>query len=246
MDPDYRRFLKADDWDLRGQVVSDQQKRMPYPPLEEPPPLDAPQFDLPDPEASMLGEMPVREVIRRRQSHRDFRAEPLTLEELAYLCWATQGVRAVAASGAALLRTVPSGGSRHPFETYLAVRNVASLTPGLYRYLSLSHRLCLLRPGDLTAEAVAACRGQRMVALCAVLFVWAAVPYRTEWRYPLVAAKLIAQDSGHVCAHLYLACESIGAGCCAVGAYDQAKMDAFIGLDGERMFCVYAAPVGKV
>jgi SagB-type dehydrogenase family enzyme len=246
MGPDARRFLKADDWALFRATQSDQQKRMPYPPLEEPPPPGAPLFDLPAPEGFSLGEMSVREAIRRRESRRGFSAAPLSLEELAYLCWATQGVRAVAASGAAVLRTVPSGGCRHPFETYLAVRNVAGLDPGLYRYLSLSHRLCLVRSGDLTAEAVAACSGQRMVANCAALIVWAAVPYRTEWRYPLVAAKLIAQDSGHVCAHLYLACESIGAGCCAVGAYDQTRMDAMLGLDGECMFSVYAAPVGKV
>jgi predicted Zn-dependent peptidase len=58
--------------------------------------------------------------------------------------------------------------------------------------------------------------------------------------------KDILLSCGHICQNLYLACESIGAGCCAVGAYDQAKMDAMLGLDGERMFSVYAAPVGKV
>ena len=42
-----------------------------------------------------------------------------------------------------------------------------------------------------------------------------------EWRYSLAAHKVIAIDVGHVCQNLYLACEAIGAGTCAVAAYDQ-------------------------
>jgi SagB-type dehydrogenase family enzyme len=80
----------------------------------------------------------------------------------------------------------------------------------------------------------------------AVTFVWTAIPYRTAWRYRILSPKIIAQDSGHVCQNLYLACEAIGAGTCAIGAYDQAKMDAALNLDGEREFTIYVAPVGKI
>jgi nitroreductase len=80
----------------------------------------------------------------------------------------------------------------------------------------------------------------------AVIFIWTAIPYRTEWRYTVVAPKIIAQDSGHLCQNLYLACEAIGAGTCAIGAYDQARMDAFLGVDGEEELTLYLAPVGRV
>lgn len=49
-----------------------------------------------------------------------------------------------------------------------------------------------------------------------------------------------------MCQNLYLASESIGAGTCAIGAYDQAKMDRALGLDGEEEFTIYVAPVGKI
>ncbi len=62
----------------------------------------------------------------------------------------------------------------------------------------------------------------------------------------MISPKLIAQDSGHVCQNLYLACEAIGVGTCAVGAYNQKEMDKIIGVDGEEEFTVYTAPVGKV
>jgi nitroreductase len=51
-------------------------------------------------------------------------------------------------------------------------------------------------------------------------------------------------DAGHVCQNLYLACEAIQAGTCAIGAYDQAAIDAFLKLDGMDEFVVYLAPVG--
>ena len=51
---------------------------------------------------------------------------------------------------------------------------------------------------------------------------------------------------GPVRQNLYLACEAIGAGTCAVGAYGQDEMDAFVGVDGVDEFTIYVAPVGKI
>jgi len=66
-----------------------------------------------------------------------------------------------------------------------------------------------------------------------------------EWRYGLAAHKVIAIEAGHVCQNLYLACEAIGAGMCAMAAYDQEKMDEFLGVDGEDEFAIYLASVGR-
>jgi len=49
-----------------------------------------------------------------------------------------------------------------------------------------------------------------------------------------------------VCQNLYLACEAIGAGTCAIAAYDQQGMDRLLRIDGREEFAVYLAPVGKV
>jgi hypothetical protein len=63
---------------------------------------------------------------------------------------------------------------------------------------------------------------------------------------PEAAYKVIALDAGHLCQNLYLACEAIGAGTCAIAAYDQDRADELLGVDGEEEFSVYLAPVGKV
>ena len=57
---------------------------------------------------------------------------------------------------------------------------------------------------------------------------------------------MIALDAGHLCQNLYLASEAIGAGACAIGAYDQVKADALLDVDGEDEFVIYVAPVGKI
>ena len=215
--------------------------------MQKPYPEDVELIDLVSPEELQVGNAPLIDVIRSRVSHRAYTDEFLTLEELSFLLWATQGIREVAENGKYTRRTVPSGGARHSFETYLLVDRVAGLEPGLYRYLPLEHRLYFLDSIDDFSEKVSeGCRDQKFVGKAALVFAWTTIPYRAEWRYGHIAHKMIAMDSGHVCQNLYLACGAIGAGTCAVDAYNQAKMDALVGVDGEDEFVVYVAPVGKV
>lgn len=219
---------------------------------EPPPPVQKPAADgahlisLPPPEEWQVPSCDLATAIARRQSHRRFLHAPLSIESLAFLLWNSQGVRA-RLHEAAVLRTVPSAGCRHPFETYLAVLNVATLTPGIYRYLPLDHALIIERtPDQLAARLVAAVRGQRFAADAAVTFIWTAIPGRTEWRYAEASYKVIALDAGHVCQNLYLACEATGTGTCAIAAYQQELADELVGADGSDEFVVYLAPVGHV
>ena len=177
---------------------------------------------------------------------RRFGDRPLKLVELSFLLWATQGVRQQL-NEATALRTVPSAGARHALETYLCVSRVDGLEPAVYRYLPLEHELLLeSQAPNLRQQLAAATFGQSFVGNAAVAFVWTTIPYRMEWRYGLAAHKVIALDAGHVCQNLYLACESIGAGTCAVAAYHQQLMDRLIGVDGNDEFVIYLAPVGKL
>jgi len=94
-------------------------------------------------------------------------------------------------------------------------------------------------------KAAIACFGQGFIATAAVTFFWTAIPGRMEWRYDLAAHKVIAIDAGHVGQNLYLAFQSIGAGCCAIAAYDQEACDELLGVDGDEEFTIYLVPVGK-
>jgi len=216
------------------------------PPVQKPTQPDSRIIPLPARHEWSIKAYDLQTAIADRESHRRFTGEYLSLDELAFLLWSTQGVRAVLHE-AAVLRTVPSAGCRHPFETYLGVLKVAGLDPGLYRYLPLDHALVHERDlPNLPANLTAACRGQAFAGQAAVTFIWTAVMARTEWRYAEASYKVIVLDAGHVCQNLYLACEAIGCGTCAIAAYNQDLADELVAVDGNEEFTVYIAPVGKV
>jgi len=245
---DGRRWLKSPINSPEDLVESDQQKGLEAPPIQKPYPSDAALVDLVTPEAFSLGDTSLVAALRERKSRRQYADSALTLDEFSFLLWAVQGVRRVSEKVPVSFRTVPASGGIHPFETYLVINRVENLDPGLYRYLPVEHKLLRVGPVDpeWLEKLVFACRGQAFVRKSAVVFIWTAVPYRTEWRYANEAHKGIALSSGHVCQNLYLACEAIGAGTCAISAYAQDAMDSLLGVDGRDEFTVYIAPVGKV
>lgn len=226
--------------------TSDQMSDVPAPPLEKAIREDATLIDLPTINNISLGTMPLIEVFKKRRSHRVFNEDHLSLEELAFLCWSFAGVHEIGPKNIWTKRTSPSGGARHPFETYLVVQRVTGLTPGIYRYSGLRHKLVLVKTGHDFCQFLAENAMQSFVKNSAVVFIWTVVPYRNEWRYIFTSAREMAMDIGHYCENLYLAAESIDAGTCGVASYDQKLLDEMLGVDGEDEFTIYIAPVGKI
>jgi len=226
---------------------TDQSRGVPPPPIEKPFPPDGNRIDLAkQKDWNAVARIDILSAIQNRKSHRHFLPEPLTLEELSFLLWATQGIRKKLDAGTAY-RTVPSAGCRHALETYLCVLNVQGLNTGIYRYLPLEHQLLFEFPEEeLSEKIVTATLGQPFFGKAPVSFIWTVIPYRMEWRYDIAAHKVIAIDAGHVCQNLYLATSAIGAGTCAVAAYHQELMDQLLRVDGKDEFTIYLAPVGKV
>jgi len=240
-----RKFLKSN-WDVLEFDSSDQAKKMPLPPMEKPYTLKQGTVIkmLRPEECKSIGDISLKDAILQRQSRRKYTNEIISFEELSFLLYATQGVKKN--SGRHSFRTVPSGGARHPFETYLFVWNVEGIEKGLYRYLPLEHAVCLEKKYVKGMEKELDSATLEQFWKAAVYFIWTAIPYRTEWRYIDASAKLIAIDAGHLCQNLYLACEAVGCGTCGIGAYSQKEADSFLSVDGKDEFCVYMAPVGKV
>ena len=238
-----RYFLKDSVRNTVDFSMTDQYMGVEAPPVQKPLSEGAAITALPDPVG--LGSISLEEAIRARESRRSYTSESISMKELSFLLWATQGLREEPFQGHAL-RTVPSAGCRHALETYLAVFRVDGLARGVYRYLPVGHGLTRISdPGDPEGRTARAALGQRFAGKGAVTFIWTTVPYRMEWRYGDAAYKVIAIDAGHVCQNLYLACEAIGAGTCAIAAYDQEKADRLAGVDGEEEFVIYMASVGK-
>jgi SagB-type dehydrogenase family enzyme len=242
----YRYFLKDSIRKTIDFSKTDQSQGLPPPPIEKPYRKDQQVIPLISPhELADLYPITLQNAINNRRSRRKFKGESISSAELSFLLWATQGITQLVDSGHAL-RTVPSAGARHALETYLAVLNVDNLDTGFYRYLPLSHSLLVERLDAAAGYKIKqATFNQNWMADAAVVFLWAAIPFRMEWRYGLAAHKVILLDVGHVCQNLYLACEAIGAGTCAVAAYDQEQMDQVLGINGDDEFVIYTAAVGR-
>jgi len=224
----------------------DQNLDKPQPPYEIPLEPGKPLIDLPNPAEIHLGEMDLRQAIEQRRSLRRYAEAPLSLEELSYLLWLTQGIKKEDKKRHVVWRTVPSAGCRHPFETYLSINRVEGLAPGLYRYAAMENKLVALQmDSTFNAKLTEACLGQRQVLTSAVTFIWAAVPYRTVWRYSERSYRYLYLDAGHVCQNLHLAAESIHCGICAIGAYHDDTVDSLMGFTPPEMFVIYMATLGK-
>jgi SagB-type dehydrogenase family enzyme len=242
-----RSFLKDT---IRKQIdfsQTDQNRGIAPPPIEKPFSSETVRIDLLKEDSwRNIADINLSEAIKNRKSRRVFLNRSLKLDELSFLLWATQGIRHQIDQGHAY-RTVPSAGCRHALETYLCILRVEGLEPGIYRYLPQEHQLLFEFSEDgLDEKLVRAVYRQPYPGKAGVTFIWTAVPYRMEWRYGLAAHKVIALDAGHVGQNLYLACEAVGCGTCAIAAYDQEAMDRLLRIDGLDEFVIYLAPVGKV
>lgn len=227
---------------------SDQDLKKQQPPLAKAPMCET-QIDLP----TNFNDLPIENnflsVINNRASHRVYTEENMTLLQLSFILWVSQGVKEIRGKSYATLRTVPSGGARHPFECYMALRNVEGLKDGFYHYLPMTHQLeCISECEDVQPFFVDSLGGpiQGWCKKANIIFYLSMVAYRAEWRYGIYAHRVALIDSGHVSQNIYLACQAIGLGGCAVGYIDEKVVNPVFKLDGTEEFIFYAFPVGTV
>src|SRR5665648_802866 len=69
--------------------------------------------------------LPIVDVLRKRKSIRTFTNQPVTIQELSFLLWASTGVQRTEHGYA--FRTAPSAGALYPIETYIKANNICLL-----------------------------------------------------------------------------------------------------------------------
>jgi len=243
-----RFFLRETSLEIMLAKQSDQAKGLPQPPVGPEPEDGRKRISLVDPRNISVEEISLRDAIENRRSVREYSAEYLSFQDLSWLLWSAQGIQEITGEGNSrkVYRTVPSAGGRHPLDVHLAISRVEGLEPGLYTYLPVSHELQAENTSrDFAEEIAVLCRKQMFMAKAAASFFWIGDEYRFMWRHMERGYRFVFEDAGHACQNLYLACENIGCGCCAIGYFDEKGLSCLLGIDGERLFPVYAACVGK-
>jgi SagB-type dehydrogenase family enzyme len=196
-----------------------------------------------DPEAGRVS-ADLWRCLKERRSQRHYRERALTLQELAALLWAAQGVTGRA--GNFLFRAAPSAGALYPVETYLSVHRVAGLEPGIWHFEVPDFSLALLKEGDFRGELTAAGLSQGFLGRAGAVFIWTGVLNRARWKYRERAVRYIFLDAGHLCQNLMLAATALGLGVCPVGAFFDAEVEALVGADGVEEVALYLAAVGPL
>lgn len=206
---------------------------------------DSPLAVIALPKPELTGDPDLWKALHKRRSRRMYKsADSLTLGTLSALLWATQGI--TERYGDNFFRTAPSAGGLFPVETYLNIRLVEGLKPGIYHFRPGRFDLEFLKEGELSRTLAEAALGQGIVASAQVTFIWSAILPRSKWKYRQRAYRYIYLDAGHICQNLYLSGEALGLGVCAIGAFFDDDANEVVGLDGTDETVIYMASVGKI
>lgn len=190
-----------------------------------------------------LFEARITPLLQNRRSLRKYSPEPISIKELSFLLWASQGI--TAQSGKYYFRTAPSGGALYPIETYVSVHCVEGLQAGLYHFDPEMFRLERLTEITVEKDLSKACLNQTFISSSSVTFIWSAVFYRNMNKYGDRGLRYVLLDAGHICQNLLIAAEAINCGGCPVGAFFDEELNDIIDIDGEQESVLYLGSIGK-
>jgi SagB-type dehydrogenase family enzyme len=192
--------------------------------------LPAPRYD---------SDFSLEQSLLQRRSVRSYTGEPLTLDEVAQLLWAAQGI-----TDEAGFRTAPSAGALYPLEVYLVGVDVVNLNPGVYHYNPEAHELEQLAQGDMRDELADAALSQSCVREGAVSFIITAVYARTTGKYGERGIKYVHIEAGHAAQNVCLQATAMGLGLVTVGAFHDEQIAELLGLPADEI-PLYVIPVGR-
>lgn len=186
---------------------------------------------LPGPQAK--GTLSLEESIAKRRSLRSFAREPLTVEQIGQLLWATQGITDTIEG----LRSAPSAGALYPLEIFIV------LPVGVYHYEPFRHILKRTVAGDVRPVLQRAALDQEAVGHAPAVFVIAAVFERTAHKYGVRANRYVYLEAGHACQNLLLQAAVKGLGGVPVGAFEDDEVARLLKYTKE-LKPIYLVPVG--
>jgi SagB-type dehydrogenase family enzyme len=182
------------------------------------------------PPARTTGGLPLMEVLKKRQSHRDFAPDALPLAVLSDLLWAAAGINRPDLVG----RTAPSAMNAQEVWVY------AAMPAGLYRYEPAEHSLRLVAAADVRRVS----GYQDFVDTAPLDLVFVAdharmklVPAAQRDSYAFAAAGAMAEN-------VYLYCASAGLGAVLRAWFDRQALAEAMHLGSDQQLLL-AQTVGR-
>jgi SagB-type dehydrogenase family enzyme len=186
------------------------------------------------PQPLVVGLSSFEEILAARRSVRQFTDKPLTLEQIAQLCWAGQGITEPNKG----LRTSPSAGATFPIELYIVTAD------GVDHYLPAGHKMQRHAAGDLRPAVKAAANNQESIGQAPACVVITGMIERTAKKYGERAERYCYVEAGHVGQNILLQATSLKLAGVPIGGFDDDKVAAALKLPKDHRV-LYMLAIGQ-
>ncbi|MHC4413795.1 MAG: SagB/ThcOx family dehydrogenase [Planctomycetota bacterium] len=177
--------------------------------------------------------MSVTEALARRRSHREFKDDALSPEQVSQLCWAALGVTKPSED----FRTAPSAGGLNGMSLFVVDR------AGVFEYLPRPHALRRLSGDDIRKNLQAAALDQSCVGDAPLCLVIAMNVAHVARKYGDRAERYCLIEAGHIAQNVLLQATAMGLGGVPVGAFEDEDLTALLSLR-PALQPVYLVPLG--
>ncbi len=173
-------------------------------------------------------------------------ADLKSISNILFYTFGKTGIIRFPVLGESLLKTSPSGGSRHPTEAYVYYNN--EKLNGLFHYSVKEHLLECIKGGDHTnlLKKLLFEFDEKYLNFDpkAIIFITSLFE-RNMWRYREPRTfRSVFFDMGHVIETLSLLCKSYGLKAHISYGFNSKKLEKFIGLDGFKEGVFYCVIIG--
>ncbi len=169
------------------------------------------------------------------------------LSDYCFLCFGESGKINFPVTGRQLLKTVPSGGSRHPTEAYLFALNVDGVPRGTYHYSVRGHTLERVSADDPEKIALERClvHIERLAFTPALVAVLTSRPERSMYRYRESRSyRVLHLDAGHVLYNAAMVARSFGWSSYRAYSPEEHGVEPVLNVNGISEFTIGTIAVG--
>lgn len=182
-------------------------------------------------------------LLQQRRSVRSYADRDVTIDELAQVLWATDGMTRTA--GEVAFRTTPSAGGLFPLETYVAAHRIDGLQPGVWHYDVRRHALDPVLLDDVRRPVARAALDQDIASAAAAVLLWSVVFARTTWKYRQRGYRYMYMEAGHAAQNAALAAVALGLSTCQIAALYDDEANALVGADGDTESVIYMSTLAR-
>lgn len=178
------------------------------------------------------------QVLKRRNSSRDFGKDPLSIEKISQLLYYTFGLR----SESKARRFYPSAGGRYPIEAYFISLN-SDVPKGLYHYNVKLNSLEILQTfSEFRSDEFF---NLNWIQTAGCIIVLTAVFERTTVKYGERGYRHVLSETGAITQLLYNLSAFLNLEVCAVGGYKDDELNKFLDVDGVKESTVGVVVFGE-